>query len=249
MPEIAQIRANVLNDFSACQLSQCTSARFMNIISLETNLKCFLSSVEQFSFFRSGELHCLRQWLVKYNPGFSHRSCCQYLHTSHRHWAWFWFFQHSPSSFLVELPGKSPFLSFGKSLLLLYQWFSNLSLAESPEGLVKTHLHSRVSDSVSPECGPRMCIYDNFPSEVNSVGEGFSLWEPSISFIPGKVSSLNQYWPKHLLLLFLRHSISLENPLSLTQRHYLHCIHTTWPALASYLTFSQLPLEEGIPVR
>ena len=30
MPEIAQIRANVLNNFSACQLSQCTLARFVN---------------------------------------------------------------------------------------------------------------------------------------------------------------------------------------------------------------------------
>lgn len=240
MPEIAQIRANVLNDFSACQLSQCTSARFMNIISLETNLKCSLSSVEQFFFFRSGELYCLRQWLVKYNPGFSHRSCCQYVHTSHRHRARFWFSQHCPSSFLVELPGKSPFLSSGKSLLLLDQWFSNLSLGESPEGLVKTRLYSRVSDSVSPECGPRMCIYDNFLCEIKAVGEGFfSLWEPSISFIAGKVSSLNQYWPKHLLLLlFLRHSISLENPLSLTQRHYLCCIHTACPAIAFYLTFS-----------
>lgn len=165
MPEIAQIRANVLNNFSACQLSQCTLARFVNVVSLEINLKCSLSmcvcllsrlsgfqffvtlqiranqaplsigfsrqeywskllclppgdlpkprielvslsilylqadslpltspgkplsSVQQFFFFRSGKLSCFRQWLVKYNPGFSHKLCHQNQHTWHCHWA------------------------------------------------------------------------------------------------------------------------------------------------------------------
>ena len=83
MPEIAQIRANVLNNFSACQLSQCTLARFVNVVSLEINLKCslsmcvcLLSRLSGFQFFVTLQIRANQAPL---SIGFSRQEYCSGL--------------------------------------------------------------------------------------------------------------------------------------------------------------------------
>lgn len=143
-------------------------ARFVNIVSLEIALKRSLSFAWKFFFSRFGELCCLRQGLVKYNPGISHRSCCQSLHA-----------QHLPNSFPIEHPVKSKFLLLVNDCFFMVFKFE--SAAESPKEIAKAHQHSRGSDSVNLKCGLRVYIFHNLPSDVNAVGEGFSLWETLLS--------------------------------------------------------------------
>ena len=123
---------------------------------------------------------------MKYNPGFSHKLCRQNQHTWHCH------LHDSASSIFSQLlpnwASNQVSIAFFGNIITSSRpvVFKLESPVESSEGLVKTHLYCRVSDSVSLKCGPRICISDNFPREVSAVGEVFLLWETLISFIPGK---------------------------------------------------------------